>query len=165
MPPSHHKEIARFLAEQTKGNPSVHEYRDDNGNRPLPVGCFGGALFSTIGVCDIELDLPPGCFEFVAFGKSKWISNALVTSVYWLKCRTFSQWPLVCEDAVRQNSKNNYRHMAYIPSPFKLLLSNGKNIQWLLGVPVPDSDIGLSAEKILQKAKSIYPEWFFNVAA
>ena len=108
MPPKHHKEIAKFLAEKTDGQPSVHEYRDDNGRRPLPVGCFG-LLYSTIGACDTPQNIPSGCFEFVAFGKSKWLPNAVVSSIYWLKGRTISEWPVVCEDAVKQNVKSKYR--------------------------------------------------------
>lgn len=165
MPPNHHKEIARFLAEKNKGCPSIHEYRDDNGNRPLLVGCFGGSFFSSIGECDAKHSIPPGCFEFAAFGKSNWLPNAVVTSIYWLRDRTFSDWPLICEDAVRKNAKNNYRHMAFVPSAFKLTLSTGQTVQWLLGVPVTDSEISANKEVIEQKAKEIFPEWLFNESA
>ncbi|TNC81292.1 MAG: hypothetical protein C9356_09300 [Oleiphilus sp.] len=162
MPPNHHKEIAKFLAEKTEGNPSVHEYRDNDGNRPVPVGCFGGSLYSTIGACDTSYNVPNGCFEFAAFGKSKWLPNAIVTSIYWLKDRTFSNWPVVCEDAVKQNAKSKSRHMAFCPSPFKLVVSTGQNVQWLLGVPIPDAEIGSAVEQIEQKAKELYPRWLFS---
>lgn len=164
MPPNHHKEIAKFLAEQTKGQPSVHEYRDDNGKRPLPVGCFG-SLYSTIGGCDTPQNIPSGCFEFAAFGKNKWLPNALVSSIYWFKGRTISAWPVVCEDAVKQNVKSKYRHMAFVPSPFKLELSTGEGIQWLLGVPITDAEICSSKETIENKAKDLYPEWLFDETA
>lgn len=162
MPPNHHKEIAQFLAEQTEGKPSVHEYKDNDGKRPIPVGCFGGTLFSTIGVSDLSHNLPSGRFEFAAFGNSDWLPNSVVTSIYWLKGRSISNWPLVCEDAVKQNVKSNNRHMAFVPSPYKLALSTGQNVQWLLGVPIPDSEIGASLDQIEQKAKDLYPRWLFN---
>jgi hypothetical protein len=165
VPPNHHKEIARFLAENTEGNPSVHEYRDNEGNRPIPVGCFGGSLFSTIGGCDTSHNIPSGCFEFAAFGKSDWLPNAVVSSIYWLKGRAFSHWPLVCEDAVKQNTKSKYRHMAFIPSSSSLAISTGQKVQWLLGVPITDSEIGANLETIKQKAKEIYPRWLFNESA
>ena len=165
MLPNHHKEIARFLKEQISGQPKIHEYRDDNGHRPVDVGCFGGSFFSTIGACDTTQNIPSGCFEFAASGNSKWLPNAIVSSIYWLKSRTFSQWPLVCEDAVKQNVKSKYRHMAYIPSPFTLALSSGQNLQWLLGVPVTDLEINLSAGAVEQKARKLYPQWLFNEPA
>lgn len=165
VPPNHHKEIAKFLAEQIDGQPSVHEYRDDNGNRPLPVGCFGGRFYSTIGSCDTPQNIPPGCFEFAAFGKNQWLPNAIVSSIYWLKGRAIPEWPLVCEDAVKQNVKSKYRHMAFVPSPLKLPLSTGQSIQWLLGVPITDSEVGASKETIEQKVKDLYPGWLFNESA
>lgn len=165
MLPIHHKEIAKFLNDQIAGQPKVHEYRDDYDHRPIPVGCFGGSFFSSIGVCDTNQDIPNGCYEFAASGKLEWLPNAIVSSIYWLKGRSFTQWPLVCEDVVKQNAKSTYRHMAYIPSPFKLGLSSGQSVQWLLGVPVTDSEIGLSSNAIEQKAKDLYPEWLFHESA
>lgn len=162
VPQNHHKEIAQFLAEQTEGNPSVHEYKDNDGRRPINVGCFGGTLFSTIGVSDISHNLPSARFEFAAFGNSDWLPNSLVTSIYWLKERSISNWPLVCEDAVKQNVKSKYRHMAFVPSSYKLALSTGQNVQWLLGVSIPDSEIDSTFKQIEQKAKELYPRWLFN---
>ena len=43
MPPSSHKEIANFLSENIEGDPSIANYRDNNGNRPVPIGKFGKA--------------------------------------------------------------------------------------------------------------------------
>jgi hypothetical protein len=68
---------------------------------------------------------------------------------------------LVCEDAVKRNAKSTYRHMAFVPSDYKLKVSTGQHIQWLLGIPITDYDISISFEECLERAKSIYPDWFF----
>ena len=108
--PEHHKLIAKYLATKFGGAPKAHMYRDDFGNRPISIGAFGPAtkrFYSTIGMCDECLRIPAGRFEFAALGKHQWLPNAVVTSVYWLRNRTFNSWPLVCEDAVKQNAKSS----------------------------------------------------------
>lgn len=155
MPPSHHKELANFLRETIKGDPSVSVYRDNNDSRPIPIGQFGKEFFSTIGAFDMELQLPQGNYEFAAIGKNQWLPNAVASSIYWLNERECNDWPLVCEDTVKDNAKSTFRHMAYVPSPFSLKLSNGQIIQWLLGVPVTDNDIGITEQAVLESATKI----------
>jgi hypothetical protein len=163
-PPVHHKEVARFLKEATSGDAKVTVFRDNNNASPIPVGAFGSGkkrLYSTIGAFDMHLDLPPGDFEFAACGDLGWLPSALASSIYWLKTRACGEWPLICEDAVKHNAKSTYRHMAYAPSSFSLEISAGKNIQWLLGVPIRDNEIGLSSRDVMERAQEIYPEWLF----
>jgi hypothetical protein len=165
VPPSHHKELANFLKENFDGNPSVAAYRDNNGNRPVPIGQFGGNFFSTIGVCDMGLSLPAGSFEFAASGSNEWLPNSLASSIYWLTERACDEWPLVCEDVVKDNAKSTYRHMAYVPSPFAFKLSTGQMVKWLLGVPITDTEISISEQAVLEKAKKAYPGWLFRASA
>ncbi|USD22789.1 hypothetical protein MJO52_06530 [Microbulbifer variabilis] len=165
MPPSHHRELANFLKENSDGNPSVTAYRDKNGNRPIPIGQFGRNFFSTIGACDIGLPLPAGSFEFSASGSNEWLPNSLASSLYWLAERACDEWPLVCEDVVKENVKSIYRHMAYVPSPFALKLSTGQMVKWLLGVPITDNEISISERAVLEKAQKTYPEWLFRARA
>ena len=66
------------------------------------------------------LQLPTGNFELAAYGTNKWLPNAVVSSIYWLRERACSDWPLICEDVVKDNAKSSYRYMAYVPSPFTL---------------------------------------------
>lgn len=161
-PPEHHKEIARYLAGTFDTKPKVLVYRDDWGNRPLPIGEFGLAtnrFYSTIGICDSALRIPKGRFELAAIGEAKWLPNALATSLYWLNDRTVDAWPMVCEDSVKQNARSTYRHMAFVPSRYELSLSVGAPVSWLLGVPLRDSEIGIDFENLWQKALAIYPKW------
>lgn len=165
MPPDHHKEVANFLREQTEGNPSVSVYRDNSNSRPIPIGQFGKDFFSTIGAFDMELCLPPGNFEFAASGINVWLPNSVASSIYWLGERECSDWPLVCEDVVKDNAKSTYRHMAYVPSPFSHRLSTGQVIKWLLGVPITDSDICITEQAVLERAQQKYPRWLFSASA
>ncbi|WP_417551524.1 hypothetical protein [Marinomonas fungiae] len=165
MPPNHHKELASFLKDNTEGNPSVTAYRDNNGHRPIPVGQFGRDFFSTIGAFDMGLFLPAGNFEFAASGPNSWLPNSLASSIYWLAQRNCDAWPLICENVVKDNAKSTYKHMAYVPSPFGLKLSTGQVVNWLLGIPVTDSDINISEQAVLERAQVKYPEWLFRVRA
>ena len=106
MPPNHHKEVANFLREKIEGRASVIEYRDDNDSRPIPIGQFGNDFHSTIGAFDMALNLPSGNFEFAAAGNNEWLPNSVVTSIYWLSEREWYRWPLVCEDAVKNNARS-----------------------------------------------------------
>lgn len=164
-PPEHHREVAGFLKSKIEGEAKVTAYRDNNEANPIPIGEFGSSinkLFSTIGAFDMHLKLPPGNYEFASYGNLEWLPNVLASSIFWLKERSFGEWPLICEDVVKHNTKSTYRHMAYIPSVFKLNVSTSQEIQWLLGVPITDKEISISASKILEKAKSVYPEWLFH---
>lgn len=165
MPPNHHKELANFLKENTEGNPSVTAYRDNNGNRPIPIGQFGGCFFSTIGAFDMGLSLPAGNYEFAASGTDEWLPNSLASSIYWLTGRACYEWPLVCEDVIKDNAKSTFRHMAYVPSPFSLKLSTGQSVNWLLGVPIRDNEISVSEKVVLEKAQKSYPRWLFSESA
>ena len=55
--------------------------------------------------------------------------------------------------------------MAYIPSVYSLKLSTEEEVQWLLGVPITDKEIGATSNEIAEKARSIYPEWLFHTSA
>jgi hypothetical protein len=167
-PPSHHKEIAKYLKEKIEGDSKVFVYRDNNDSNPIPVGEFGSGksrFYSTIGMCDLGLNLPAGDYEFAACGKLDWLPNSLASSIYWLKERAISEWPMYCEDVVKHNAKSTYRHMAYIPSTHSLEVSSGQNIQWLLGVPITDKELDLPAVELITKAKACYPGWLFNESA
>lgn len=167
-PPAHHKEIARFLAEKIGGDASVTAYRDNTGRRPVPIGAFGAAsapFISTIGAFDEPKAMPAGDYEFAACGSLAWLPNAIASSIYWLQDREVVEWPLVCEDAVRDNARSTYRHMAYAPSVFALTLSTGQRVQWLLGVPITDSEIGLSLDDVISKAARVHPHWLFAEGA
>jgi hypothetical protein len=147
--PEHHKQIANHLKSIFNGSPEVSAYRDNNGRRPIPIGSFGNEkekFFSAIGMCDEKFGLPKGRFEFSTFGSLKWLPNALTTSIYWLRGREFDAWPLVCEDVVKQNARSTYRHMLYVPSRMVLKLLNDLEIQWLIGIPIRDSEISLNLE-------------------
>jgi hypothetical protein len=160
--PAHHKEIARHLQERFAGRPEICVYRDDDGKRPVPIAQCGGKderFYSMIGVYDTALGIPSGQFELAALGKLPWLPNALVSSVYWLRDRQMTEWPLVCEDVIRSNHKSKYRHMAYIPSKYSFLVSSGAHIQWLLGVPITDWEIGLDMVTAQSKIDAVYPEW------
>jgi hypothetical protein len=160
--PAHHKEIARHLQERFVGRTEICVYRDDDGKRPVPIAQCGAKnerFYSTIGLCDTGLGIPPGQFEFATLGKLPWLPNALVSSVYWLRDRQVTEWPLVCEDVVRINYKSKYRHMAYIPSSYSFLVSSGAHVQWLLGVPITDSEIDLDMITAKSKVDAVYPEW------
>ena len=164
-PPEHHKEIARFLKQKINGETRVTTYGGNNDLNPIPVGMFGSGkkkLFSSIGAFDMQLKLPTGNYELTSYGELSWLPNVIASSIYWLKERSFTEWPVVCEDVVKHNAKSTYRHMAYIPSVFSLIVSTGQEIRWLLGVPITDNEICISASEALEKAKSIYPDWLFN---
>lgn len=165
LPPEHHKEVARFLRERNPGGATVTAYRDSSGRCPVPIGRFGGPkrlFFSTIGAFDKPKAIPVGEYEFAACGSLPWLPNAVASSIYWLKGREYTEWPLVCEDVVRDNARSTYRHMAYMPSPFRLSLSTGQQIQWLLGAPITDREICLSLDEVKAKVQGIYPEWPFS---
>lgn len=161
MPPKHHKELASFLRDNFSGDCSVVAYRDNNGNRPIPIGKFGEDFYSSIGAFDMGLCLPAGNYEFATCGRNKWLPNSLASSIYWLSERNCNGWPLVCEEVVRDNARSAYRHMAYVPSPFGLTLSTGQIVKWLMGIPVTDIDINISEHAALERAKKLYPEWLF----
>ncbi len=143
-------------------------FRDNNGHDPIAIGEFGSGkkrFYSTIGASDLQLGLPAGHYEFAACGALKWLPNTLASSIYWMNDRSFSEWPLVCEDVVKHNARSTYRHMAYTPSVYKLTVSTRQEIQWLLGVPISDKEIGLSLEEVSAKARSTYPEWLFQASS
>ena len=161
-PPDHHKEVAKFLKEKFEGNASISAYRDEGGERPVPIGNFGGSFFSTIGAFDSNLSLPDGSFEFAATGDEDWLPNVLASSIYWLRERNCDSWPLVCEDVVKQNVNSQYRHMAFTPSPFGLQVSTGQVVHWFLGAPIKDSEIGISQGELLARVRLMYPKWLFS---
>ena len=164
-PPAHHKEVAIFLREKINGDVKVTAYRDNNDSNPIPIGEFGSGnnkFYSTIGAFDMHLRIPAGTFEFASRGKLEWLPNVIASSIYWLNERSLINFPLVCEDVVKNNTKSTYSHMAYIPSTFKLYISTGQEVQWLLGIPITDSEISISTNEILKRAKLIYPEWLFH---
>lgn len=164
-PPAHHIEVAKFLASKSKGKPKVLMFRDNQGERPIPIGFYGKGkkkLYSTIGAFDSPKQLPRGNFEFAAFGDLDWLPNAIVSSIYWLTNRSFDEWPLVCEDAVKQNVRSTYRHMAFIPADFVLKVSTNQSIRWLLGIPITDNDISISLKECVKRVEEIYPDWFFE---
>lgn len=163
--PPHHKQIAIHLREHA-GNPAkVIAYHDNEGRNEVAIGSFGSGkatLHSTIGVCDRELNLPLRHTELMAIGDVEWIPNVLASSIYWLKERSFSEWPLVCEDVVKQNAKSTYRHMLFIPAGASPLLSSGFQANWLLGFPLRDSQIQMGIGAATEKAKEMYPAWLFS---
>lgn len=164
-PPAHHKEVARYLRDVMPGDANVTLYRDNAGKRPIPIGQFGASgspFFSTVGAFDDPKEIPAGDYEFAACGGLDWLPNAIASSIYWLKGRQVEEWPLVCEDVVRDNARSTYRHMAYVPSEVDLLLSTGQRIQWLLGVPITDKEISLAFDDIVQKARVKFPNWVFK---
>jgi hypothetical protein len=166
--PTHHKEIARHLQERFSGRAQTYVYRDDNGKRPVPIAQYGERderFYSTIGVCDATLGIPSGRFEFAAVGNLPWLPNTLVSSVYWLRDRHLAEWPLVCEDVIRNNVRSTYRHMAYVPSKHSFLVSSGETVRWLLGVPIKDSEIGLDIAMAMSKIDAVYPRWFNDDSA
>ncbi|WP_447894966.1 hypothetical protein [Vreelandella sp. GE22] len=165
MPLDHHKEIAKFLREKLEGNASVAAYRDNNGERPIPIGQFDESFYSTIGAFDMSLPLPAGSFEFAAFGSQAWLANSIASSIYWLSERICTEWPLVCEDVVKHNAESKFRHMVYVPSRFGLRISTGQEVNWLLGVPISDDELQISSEKAFRRAKEIHPEWLTREGA
>jgi len=165
MPPDHHKEIAKFLKDKADGNASVAAYRDNNGERPIPIGQFGKTFYSTIGAFDMSLQLPAGSFEFAASGPQAWLANAVASSIYWLSERTCTAWPLVCEDVVKHNIESTYRHMIYVPSRFGFSISTGQKVHWLLGVPITDDELQITAEEALSRSKKIHPAWLCRESA
>jgi len=167
-PPEHHKEVASFLREKFNGEAQIAAYRDNNEANPIPVGKFGAGekkLFSTIGAFDMDLKLPKGDYEFSSFGELEWLPNTIASSIYYLKDRVADNWPVVCEDVVKHNTKNTYRHMAFVPSTYSLKVSTGQNIFWLLGVPITDNEISIDADDVYKKAQTIYPDWLFHESA
>jgi len=167
-PPEHHKEIASFLKSKIGGEAKVTAFRNNNGTNPIPIGEFGSSrkkFFSTIGAFDMHLKLPSGNFEFASYGDLEWLPNVLASSIYWLKERSCREWPLVCEDVVKQNAKSTYRHMAFMPSSFSLKVSTDQEIRWLLGVPIADREISISASEVYKKVHHIYPDWLFHACA
>jgi hypothetical protein len=164
-PPESHKEVANFLKDKVEGEAKIAAFRDNNDSNPIPVGEFGSGkkkLYTSIGAFDMHLNLPLGNFEFASYGDLDWLPNVIASSIYWLKERSCSEWPLVCEDVVKHNAKSTYRHMAYVPATFALKVTTGQEIQWLLGVPITDKEVGISVGQALEKAKLIYPEWLFR---
>lgn len=163
--PEHHKEIADYLRSKVGGDPIVTAYRDRNSKRPLPIGQFGlsrARFYSTIGALDLGLKLPAGDFEFAACGTLDWLPNVVASSVYWLEERACTDWPLVCEDVVRDNAKSRYRHMAYVPSSHSLALSTGQRLRWLLGIPLSDNQIAIPLAEVREKARTAFPDWLWQ---
>jgi len=166
--PEHHKELARFLKGRFQGSPIVTAYHDDSGTRTVPIGAFesgSSTFYSTIGVCDRTLRLPVGSCEFAVLGSLPWLPNAIASSLFWLEERSAESWPLVCEDTVRPNAKSTYRHMAYAPSSFAYTLTAGREVRWLLGIPITDTDISLGESEFRQRAQALYPSWLFEIGA
>ena len=163
--PEHHRQIAKYVAGQFAGKPKVGVYHDDHGKRAVPIGEHGPAthrFYTTIGMCDEEFGLPEGVYEFATVGALAWLPDAIVSSVHWLKGRSFEEWPLVCEDAVRQNVKSTYWHMAYVPSPFTLQLGDGRRVRWLLGTPITDAQRGLGVGELEGTVREAFPAWLFQ---
>lgn len=165
--PQHHKQLAQHLRARFEAPATVGVYRDDSGKRPIAIGTFGrpgSRFFSSIGLCDVALELPPGRFEFAAIGSLEWLPNALVSSIYWLSGRHFDTWPIVCEDVVRSNAKSTYRHMAYWPSTHSVSVDSGIAIRWLLGIPITDGELTLTGKEIADKVAVAFPHWLFDDA-
>lgn len=160
--PDHHKKIAKHLLERFGEPADIHMYRDNQGKRPIPVGAFGAKkskFYSTIGVSDEALAFPDGQFEFATIGEPKWLPNALTTSVYWVRERKPGKWPLICEDVVKQNIKSTYRHMIYIPSPNPLNIDSDRKVNWLLGLPIFDSQLQMTMEEAVSMVGEKFPNW------
>jgi hypothetical protein len=97
--PKHHKEVATYLRDIFGGSAKVTAFRDNQGERPIPIGEFGSGkvrFYSTIGAFDMGLRLPDGSFELAAIGELAWLPNAVASSIYWLSERIGSEWPLIC---------------------------------------------------------------------
>lgn len=166
--PQHHKDIFRHLGAKFPPPADVFTYLNNQNKCPIPIahyGATGNRFYSTIGVCDMTLPIPAGRFEFAAFGKLSWLPNALASSIYWLKGRRVKDWPLVCEDVVKHNTKSTYRHMAYVPSQYSFSPSAKGAVHWLLGVPITDSEISLDFEEALAKSIKAFPKWLTNKAS
>ena len=54
--------------------------------------------------------------------------------------------------------------MGYMPSEYEFGVSIGAPVRWLLGVPLKDSEIGISPTQMLQKVQSTYPDWLMQAA-
>lgn len=160
--PGHHKEIFKHLLGRFDGEATVHDYRDNAGKHPVAIGAFGPSksrFYSTIGICDRKLKIPSGRFELAAIGASEWLPNALASSLYWLRERRIENWPMVCEDTVKTNAKSTYRHMAYVPSAYEFVVSKGKPVRWLLGIPLKDAEIGIEIAEVWESVRAKYPTW------
>jgi hypothetical protein len=161
-PPPSHKLLAAHLKERFDGEASVALYRDNQGSRPVPIGTFGSGkhcFHSTIGVFQEPLSLPNGPYELSALGSQTWLANALATSLYWIRERSSDSWPLVCEDAVRQNARSTFRHMAFLPSAHAFEVTPGVLVRWLLGVALTDKEIALPAAEVHARVAKKYPAW------
>jgi len=168
FPPTHHKDLAKFLKSKFEGSCNVRLYWDEYETRSIPVATHESThstFYSTIGVCDKKLSTPSGHFEFASIGKLPWLPNALVSSLFWFEGRSIEDWPLVCEDVVKLNARSTYRHMVFVPSECAFVSSAGFSIQWLLGIPIKDSELQISAAEVNRRVREIYPEWFFNAHA
>jgi hypothetical protein len=166
--PQHHKDIFRHLRALLPGPDNVFTFADNQNKCLVPVGYYGPArkrFYATIGISDRKLPIPAGRFELAAFGKTAWLPNALASSVYWLKGRRIKEWPLVCEDVVKHNTRSTYRHMAYVPSEYTFTPPGKRKIRWLLGVPITDAEIGLGYGEVLAKVKKLYPKWMTTTEA
>ena len=160
--PEHRRLIATHLRDSFAGDAQVFTYKDDNGNRPIDIGSFGKSsrFHSTLGVSDMDLNLPEGSYEFATIGSRDWLANTLASSVYWLRDRDVDSWPLICEDVVRLNAKSIYRHMAYAPSEYRLTLhSQPHTVRWLLGLPIRDKELTIGLEDLLVSIRSKFPAW------
>ncbi|MBK6907587.1 MAG: hypothetical protein IPH08_11120 [Rhodocyclaceae bacterium] len=107
-PPEHHKAIVHHLRDRFSSRGKVFAYRDNNGKLPMLIAefdCEAGRFYSTIGICDRKLPIPSGVHELAAIGKPPWLPNAVASSIYYLRGRSFDEWPLVCEDVVKSNAK------------------------------------------------------------
>jgi hypothetical protein len=166
--PDHHKSIAKHLKTKFGEPATVYVFRDNQGKKPVPFGEFGigkNRFISTIGISDNSYQIPKGHYEFAAKGELLWLPNAVASSIYWLKNRIADDWPLVCEDVVKQNAKSTYRHMVYVPSQYTFQAATGPVIRWLLGAPITDSEISLDFDEASQKIRKLYPSWFFEPGA
>ena len=166
--PEHHKELANFLRTQFGGVPKVTAYHDESGKRTTTIGEFqtsSGLFYSTIGECDSIYSIPDGSFEFAVIGSLSWLPNALASAVFWLEERSTSDFPLICEDIIRPNAKSTYRHLAFCPSKYAYTTSAGHTVQWLLGIPIKDSDISLSSDDHFNLAYKLCPAWLFEAGA
>lgn len=163
-PSQQHKEIAKHIADLGGADASVHQYRDNAGRNPVLVAAAGPKehrLYSTVGVSDRQLSLPAARAELALIGSYPWLPNALASTLYWLRDRSFTDWPVVCEDVVKHNTKGPYHHLAFCLADAQLVTEGGRSVNWLVGIPIRDSDILVTADDCLSQARKAFPHWFF----
>jgi hypothetical protein len=163
--PDHHKELAQFLKDKFEGIVSVRSYRDEYNKRSVPIASYelkNTTFYSTLGICDKKLYIPKGHYEFALTGKLSWLPNVLSSSIFWMDGRSFENWPLVCEDVVMLNVRSTYRHVLFVPSVYSFVSSAGFSINWLLGIPIKDSELNMGLAEANKRATKNYPDWLFN---